>query len=82
MSLDIDITRRRKRKIKGDRYLCAQYAYHILREDKVGQPMNSKYTVLSKSNHKDGNDNILKQAQFNIAWKRDVEIDGHIHTQW
>lgn len=44
--------------------------------------MNSKYTVLSKSNHKDGNDNILKQAQFNIAWKRDVEIEGHIHTQW
>lgn len=37
------------------------------KKDKVGQAMDSKHIVLSKSNHQHGNSSILERIQFNVA---------------
>lgn len=48
------------------------YPTHLanLKKDKVGQTMDSKHIVLSKSNHQHGNSSTLERIQFNIAEKK------------
>ena len=46
----------------------------------VVQSMDSKHIVLSKSNHQDGNDDLVKKRKATLPRKRDVEIVGHTYT--
>lgn len=44
--------------------ICLAY---FERGGKVGQSMDSKHIVLSKSNHQDGNADIVEKMQFNTT---------------
>lgn len=60
-----------KLKVKSGCFPWTQHVQQILR-DKESQTMDSKHTVLSKSNHPDGCGDIIEQTQFNIAQKKEM----------